>query len=181
VTEKNLDNLIEALDILWKNFNNCRAHFPCVPEDSVGVKSALTSPFYLRQGFNISFVFSAGISSEQIAKINQIGHWINQNFIIRLCALLESYNIFSETVKIDKSIKGSWHIDIVRRLRHYFAHSSGRYHSNDKRHLETMKSICEKFGYSIALQEDWPLPIDTVLKQLYEGCVDYAKMKMKSA
>ena len=90
---KDLRDLLEALDILWKDFNNCRAYFPYVQEDAVGATTAQTAPYYIAQGFNISFVFNEGLSMESILKINQIGHWINQNFVIRLCALLESYYI----------------------------------------------------------------------------------------
>ncbi len=86
-----IDELLKELHLLWNNFNNCRSHFPFVPNDAKGVKMVRTAPYYIAQGFDISFVFSEGISEEGINKINQIGHWINQNFVIRLCALLESF------------------------------------------------------------------------------------------
>ncbi len=179
--EKNLDGLLEALNTLWISFNNCRAHFPYIPDDAVGIRSANTAPFYVAQGFNISFIFSEGLTKEEITKINQIGHWINQNFIIRLCALLESYHVLSnKKIKIDPTLDGSEHIEIVRRLRNYFAHSSGRFNSLDKEHKKTMEIIGEKFGVSIENKTEWPLSINTVLKPLYEGCVTYSKRKMKS-
>jgi len=34
---KNVDDLLEALDILWNSFNNCRAHFPYIPDNAVGI------------------------------------------------------------------------------------------------------------------------------------------------
>lgn len=177
---KNLDELLEALDTLWNSFNNCRAHFPYIPEDAVGIKSANTAPYYVAQGFNISFVFSEGLSKEGIVKINQIGHWINQNFIIRLCALLESYQILSNSIKIDFNLDGAKHINIVRRLRNYFAYSSGRFNSENNNHNETIDLIRDHIGISIDNRAEWPLSINAVLRPLYEGCVNYSKQKMKS-
>ena len=177
---KDLSDLLEALDILWKDFNNCRAHFPYIQEDAVGATSAQTAPYYVAQGFNISFVFSEGLSKEGILKINQIGHWINQNFVIRLCALLESYHVLSNSIKIDFDIDGAEQINIVRRLRNYFAHSSGKYHPEDEDHKKTIELIRDNIGVSIDGRTEWPLSIDAVLSPLYEGCVKYSKQKMKS-
>jgi hypothetical protein len=178
---KTLDELLDALNTLWTSFNNCRAHFPYIPDTAVGIKSAKTAPFYVKQGFNVSFVFSDGLSKEEISKINHIGHWINQNFIIRLYALLESFHVISDNVNINPALDGSEHVDIVRRLRNYFAHSSGRFNSSDEKHKMTMEVIGEKFGISVENSTEWPLSINTVLKPLYKGCVTYSKQKMKSA
>ncbi len=177
---KNLNELFEALDTLWSNFNNCRAHFPYIPEDAVGIKSANTAPYYVAQGFNISFVFGEGLSKEGLVKINQIGHWINQNFVIRLCSLLESYHVFSNSIDIDFNIDGAEQINIVRRLRNCFAHSSGRYNPEDKDHVKSLELIRDHIGVPIDGRTEWPLSIDAVLKPLYEGCVKYSKQKIRS-
>ncbi len=175
---RDVDSLLEALDTLWNNFNNCRALFPYMGEDAVGATSGSTGDYYKAQGLDISFVFNRGITLAEIKKINQIGHWINQNFVIRLCALLESYNILSETIKIEFSLHGAEHINIVRRLRDCFAHSSGRFNPTNDKHLKTMKLMKEHLPILGTEYTDWPLPIDTVLKPLYDGCVNYAKQKM---
>ncbi|MBU0478464.1 hypothetical protein KKC91_07850 [bacterium] len=177
---KVLNDLLKALDALWNNFNNCRAYFPCIQENAVGSISASTAPYYIAQGFNISFVFSKRLSKEGILKINQIGHWINQNFIVRLCALLESYHILSNSIDIDFTLDGANHINIVRRLRNYFAHSSGKFNPENKDHVITIKLIRDHVGISIDNRSEWPLSIDTVLKPLYEGCVNYSKQKMEN-
>jgi hypothetical protein len=177
---KNCDDLLESLESLWNSFNNCKAHFPYIPENAVGIKSADTAPYYIKQGFNISFVFSDGLSKEGILKINQIGHWINQNFIIRLCALLESYHVLSNSINIDFCIDGAEHINIVRRLRNYFAHSSGKYDPEDKDHIKTIELIRNHIGISIDNRTEWPLSIKAVLEPLYEGCIRYSKQKIKS-
>lgn len=178
---KDINNLLGACDALWRDFNNCKAHFPFVPLDAKGAKKVRTAPFYIAQGFDIEFYFSKGISEEGITRINQIGHWLNQNFIIRLCAILESFEVVSktETNKIDFKFEGAEHVNIVRRLRNCFAHSSGRYDPTDKDHKKTMQLIHDKLGIPTDGATDWPISIDKVLNPLYKGCIMYARQKMK--
>lgn len=177
--KKNMQELSAVGEILWRDFNNCKAHFPYVPPDAKGAKVVKTAPFYIRQGFNIEIVFSEGLSEEDIERINQISHWLNQNFIIRLCAVLESFGVIStaKAGQINFSLEGAEHVNIVRRLRNCFAHSSGRYDPKDKKHGKTMKLIADELGISINGLTDWPISIDTVLKPLYDGCIRYAMQK----
>ena len=140
-----------------------------------------TAPYYIKQGFDITFVFSEGVSAEGIDRINEIGHWISQNFVVRLCALLESFSVLSNKISIDFNLDGANHVNIVRRLRHNFAHSSGRFHPNDSDHQKTMKLMQDYLGISIENLSAWPLAIDTVLEPLFEGCKEYAKNKLESA
>lgn len=173
------EDLVEALNILWSNFNNCRAYFPAVKSEDKGEKQLRTAPIYIKQGFDVSFVFNDGISEKEINKINEIGHWINQNFIIRLCALLESHHILSNDnkIKIDFNLKGAEHIDLVRRLRNYFAHSSGKFHPEKDEHVTTVRVLKKVLSISDFNTNEFPLPIDTVLEPLFKGCKLYAKKK----
>ncbi len=175
------EDLLESIDILWKNFNKCRAYFPYIPKEAKGVKEARTAPYYTQQGFNVKFVFSEGISEEEIERINEVGHWINQNAIIRLCAVLESFHIMSNTIRIDFNLDGAEQLNIARRLRNCFAHSSGRYKADDIEHHKTLKLMNDKMGISIDGRTDWPLSIDTVIQPLFEGCIKYVNEKAKSA
>ena len=176
---KEINDLLESCKTLWNDFNNCKAHFPYVPIDAKGATAVRTAPFYIAQGFDISFLFSEGISEDGIKRINQIGHWLNQNFIIRLCAVIEYFEIISKSIKIDFNLDGAEHINIVRRLRNCFAHSSGRYNPEDKIHRETMELMRDKLGVSIDARTEWPISIDKVLKPLYDGCIKYALQKME--
>ena len=147
--EKELDDLLETCKSLWNDFNNCKAHFPYTPSDAKGLKEVRTALYYIAQGFDISFSFSQPLSEEAIAKINQIGHWLNQNFIIRLCAILEYFGVISNSEKIDLELEGAYEVNIVRRLRNCFVHSSGRYNPKDRKHRVTIELIRTKIDNSI--------------------------------
>jgi hypothetical protein len=178
--KKSVEEFVAACETLWRDFNNCKAHFPYVSPEAKGEKLVGTAPYYIAQGFNVQFFFSEGISEEDIKRINKISHWLNQNFIIRLCAILESYGVISTagtSNQIDFNIEGAKHVNLVRRLRHCFAHSSGRYDPNNNKHRETMGFINETLGVSTEGITDWPISINTVLRPLYEGCIKYAMQK----
>jgi len=177
---KDIETLLSGLELLWENYTNCRAHFPYVTKESVGAKTVSTAPYYIRRGFDITFVFSEGLSPEETDKINEIGHWISQNFVVRLCALLESFSVLSNQISIDFSLDGAEHVNILRRLRNCFAHASGGFHPEDDTHRETLELMRDHLGISIENCSTWPLAIDTVLEPLLQGCRRYAENKLVS-
>ena len=178
--KKKFEQINKEMDILWTNLNKNRGYFPCVDDSSVGAEVLLTPPYYRAQGINVVHKFEEPLSVEMKEELLRIGHWINQNFIIRLCALMESYHLISKTIRIDFTLDGAKQLNIVRRLRNPFAHSSGRYNP-DKNDLKTMELMRDHLGISIEGCTDWPLAIDTVLERLLEGCRLYAEKKLKGA
>ncbi len=179
--KKEFEQINKEMDILWTNLNKNRGYFPCVDDSSVGAKILLTPPYYRAQGINIVHKFEEPLSVEIKDEMLRIGHWINQNFIIRLCALIESYQVISNAIKIDFALDGAEQLNIVRRLRNRFAHSSGRYNPDNSDDLKTMELMRKHLGISIDGCTDWPLAIDTVLERLLEGCKLYAEKKLKGA
>lgn len=175
------NELLEYIDNLWKKFNNCRAHFPYIPKEAKWKMEARTAPCYIQQGFDIKFVFTKEISEEEIKRINEVGHWINQNAIIHLCAILESFHVISDTITINFELGGAEQLNITRRLRNCFAHSSGKYKADKSYHCKTLILMKEKLGISIEGCTDWPLSIDTVIQPLFEGCIKYVKEMEKKA
>lgn len=175
--KKNSEEILSLIDDLWMNFKNCRAHFPAISDTMIGEKLIPTAPYYIADGFQVSFVLNEPLDQSKINKMHEIGHWINQNFMVRLCALLESRKIIPKdgTNKIDQSIDGWEDIDLVRRLRNYFAHSSGKYNPSKSEHIKTMKVLGEHLNINIDGRDDFPLMIDTVLEPLFKGCRKYAE------
>lgn len=86
---KNRDEVLEQIDAQVDMLLSIRAAFPYVPKELVGKKSYVTAPFYQQRGYPIIFNFSQPLTEMQIDKFSAIGRWINQNFLVRLCAILE--------------------------------------------------------------------------------------------
>jgi len=171
-----LQELPDELDKLKANFTNFRAYFPYMSQQSIGAIEITTSPYYINQGFRITFKFSQPLSEASISKNNEIAGWINQNFIIRLWALLDSYSV---TKKIDSSINGAKDVDLVRRLRNVFVHKNGRYDPTDSRHQklaeELMIHLRQDSSGIIDKEKEFGLSIDTGIDPLFDGCKKYVQ------
>ena len=165
----NIREFIKTCETLWSDF-------PATKANAIGQMTIRTAPYYIQQGFDISFQFNQPLSEQSIFKINQISHWLNQNFVIRLCAVLEYYGIISNSKKIDFELEGAGHVNILRRLRNCFVHSSGKYNSEDKDHRKTLELIRNKLKISIDEPTNgvWPIMIDKVLRPLHSGCITYS-------
>ncbi|MEE9555462.1 MAG: hypothetical protein V3W18_14345 [candidate division Zixibacteria bacterium] len=176
---QDLEIIIKEMDILWQNLLNCRAYFPASTDTIIGQTTVLTAPYYRKSGLKIRFCFDEPLTRSNIDKINDIGHWINQNFVIRLFALLDSHNVLSD---LDSNVDGFKDIDIIKRLRNIFAHSSGKYNPRKSKHKKILRDM-EKHLVGIKIQDiqDFPLAIETVLQPLFNGCRRYVEAKFKAA
>jgi hypothetical protein len=153
--------------------------FPYMKENLIGARSCRTAPFYRHHGLDVDFTFAEPLTAESIGQMNEIGYWINQNYVVRLFALLQSHNIVSETKSINKELLGHEEIDILRRLRHEFAHTAGWYHNEDAQERRLRNRIIDHFSLKEANHPAsgrmFPIPIDEVLIPLTEGCKRYAE------
>ena len=147
----------------------------------IGQSRFRTAPYYRNKGFDVHFDFGKNIAQEDLERVSSIGHWINQNYIIRLCALLEANSIIPSQGKgkIDQSIEGWKEIELLRRLRHQFAHSSGKYNYEDREEKKLYETLVSHFNIVLAQNPteatEFPIPIDVVLEPLTEGCKKYIK------
>ena len=62
---------------------------PHMLPEAVGATAFETAPFYKNQGFNWSFAFSEPLTADDVEGINAVGHWTNENYVVRLYALPE--------------------------------------------------------------------------------------------
>jgi len=168
----------EEMNILWDRLKKIRAYFPYVGKNCKGVTAFTTAPYY---GKDIHSLLKEPLTNEDITEMQEKGHWINQNFVIRLYALMESYELCGgkDKAHIDTKLDGGHLFDIVKQLRNVFAHESGRYDPKNSEHLKILESMKEHLGILIDGLIAWPLAIDTVLEKLLKGCRKYAKEKLK--
>jgi len=175
----NVDTLLREIDNLLNIFRNCKAYFPSMTDENIGQQSVSTAPYYWNKGFNISFNFSSPLTKDNIKKNNEISHWLNQNVIIRLYALLESNHVISNNIQIDQAIDGWKELDLVRRLRGGFVHGSGKYKRNKPEHDKLFNELNQYFSLNLDANayDDFPISIHTVIDPLFEGCKRYIRDK----
>jgi len=170
--------VLQQMDLLLDNFQNTRAFFPYMTDKLIGTKSWVTASFYEARGIRINFFFSKPLQREDIDRINSIGHWINECFVLRLYAILNHYGIVSDKKSINKNLDGHDEVDILRRLRQVIAHTSGRYNSKSSDDRKLYERIVNHFSVDAEpakVASQFPLPIDSVLFPLAEGCKRYIK------
>ena len=172
---------MEKFEILIEQINKQFEYLLSLRSSLIGESIFRTAPYYSNKGFDVHFNFGRKLLQEDIERIISIGHWVNQNYIIRICSLLEANKIIPKEndSKIDQAIDGWEEVDLVRRLRNQFAHSSGRYNSNDTEEKKLYERIVTHFKVSLAKDSseatEFPIPIDVVPEPLTEGCKKYIK------
>ena len=181
---KNKDEVLKQIDFQIYMLVSTRAVFPYVPKEFVGEKSYSTAPFYKQYGHSIDFIFSEPLTDNQIDNFDAIGRWINQNFLIRLCAILEYHEIIPKLEKgrINTKLEGHNHVDILRRLRNILAHTSGRYNKDKAEERKLLERISKTYSLENSLSniDTYPVPIDTLLIPLAEGCKRYIQALAKN-
>ena len=170
--ESTLPKILGDLDSLWSALLTCRAYTPYLDSCAVGRKQFVTSDYYDDSlGFGTSLEFDSELTRDDVDRLNGIGHWINENFVIRLCAILEEHNLKND---INESLDGGKYVTLVYMLRNCFVHRAGKSNTNCRRASEKMRELglptdCENGMVS--------LPIDVVLEKLHTNCKAYAEEK----
>lgn len=171
---KDTKTFLDEMEEMRRLFHNCKAYFPYMGEDAVGKSVLHTAPYYMKKGFPISFHFDKEIACEDRERNNGISRWINENFIVRLYALLEYYGVMSG---IDQALDGWIEVDLLRRLRMILAHTTGKYNPEDKEQNLLMDKLIYFFKPDLEDPKEFPLDIDKVIDPLFEGCRRHIKAK----
>jgi hypothetical protein len=178
-------DILSQIDTQLGKLLSTRAVFPYMKENLVGETSCRTASLYRHYGFDISFTFAEPLTAEKIGEINEIGHWINQNYVVRLCALLESCHVVPKNRRINKELAGHEEVEILRTLRNVFAHTAGWYRDTDARERRLRERIIQHFSLKPenhpASGRMFPIPIDEVLIPLTEGCKRYVEASRNCA
>jgi hypothetical protein len=171
--EKPKADTLKELDLLWNLFNQCRSHFPATSNENVGQQVIPTAPYYVRQGFQVTMCFNSPLVEKDIKNLNRIGHWLNQNFVVRLVALLQSHGVIRYGSNIDTSAPGGAEVKLLRDLRDVFAHTAGGFKRQKKEHRKLLRELTTRFALNASECPDFPLGIGEVLEPLYLGCRAY--------
>ncbi len=112
---------------------------------------------------------------ETARSVHEAGQWINENFVVRLCAVLDAHRVTGQQIENNTQLPGWAELRLARKLRNVFAHGSGRCNPANSDHQKLRNEIIERFGLNPdECPEGWfPLPIEKVLSKLTQGCVDY--------
>lgn len=171
--------ILLAINNLLLMHKACRAQFPNLKAHHLG-EQIIKPPIFYKDVTFIDYVkLKDSIDEESFHRINSIGHFLNQNVIIRLHSILNYYRIIGDEISIDQTIAGWKEIDLTRRLRNVFSHSKGTFNPNSKDHVFLAKRIVEDYKLKVKNKEPkgFLIPIDELLVPLFDGCRRYVMEK----
>ena len=120
------DEVIAAIRAHQEFLTRSRATFPHITDAMVGRTEFPTAPYYFIKGHSVNFRFERPLDLDTARAIHETGQWINQNFVVRLCAVLDSHRVTGQQIENRKDLLGYAELRLARKLRNLFAHASGR-------------------------------------------------------
>src|SRR5258708_24553009 len=123
--------IVQEIETQVARLHRCRSVFPRLGHHMVG-RNTFSAPDYYRQlGFDGVVTLKEPMTEEFIDTLNSLAHWLNENFILRLFAVLESNSMYR--TGLDQTLPG-WHeMDILRRLRNMIGHGSAYQAADQKK------------------------------------------------
>lgn len=169
------DSPVKAIDDLWYRLYLARSLFPRMDYSMAEADVAKWSPpDYYAESPYAEVVMKRPVDTADVDQNNEVAHWINENFIVRLYAILQVFGIAKSDLC---DAPGYDHYKVVRRLRDKIAHGSSRYNSDraeDRDALERLRRVCPGFTPPDRYDGNFDLSISEVLWPLASGCRDYA-------
>jgi hypothetical protein len=174
------EEILNEIEEMQTFHRNCRAFFPHLSEAAIGLNKLPPVPYYAMHGMEVSFDLSRELTKDDIEKNNAVADWMNQNVIVRLCALIERYKIAKDQNKINDKLEGYNEVRFVWKLRNIFAHKAGRHKPTGERDKNLVRQLNTYFNLGINVDDpsDFPLDILRVIDPLFEGCKNYVRGKL---
>ena len=170
-----MNDIIDQIDEFRSFFLKVRSRFPYMSETAIGLTSFSPPAYYKNHGIDLEIQLTEPVTVNVKDENNAIAHFINQNFILRLYAILNYYGFVSESISLKKESPGFLEVDLLRRLRNIYAHSIGKYNSDNDDHVKLREVMTKRFGINIIHYDEFPLNIDEVLDEIIAGCKLYIK------
>ena len=157
-------------------FRHSKKFFRFIEDQDIGKYE--TQPYNL--GGNAKFImsFTEPISKELQSRHSKVGHYLNQNYLIRLYEILKHYKITGKN-NINKSLKGSDEIEILWELRKRFAHGLGKYDSTNSKDKELLELLISRFGEKHIVKDEFPISQDKTIKEIIHGIKSYLYKESK--
>lgn len=173
-----LNCIIKQIDEFRSFHVKVRARFPYLSESVIGTDSIKLPAFYKNEGIDLLLKFDREIDNSIREENNAIGHFANQNFILRLFAIMNYYGFVGDNISLVKESPGFQEVDILRRLRHIYAHSLGKFNPENDDHVKLKQVIQERFSLDVPDYDDFPLNIHAVIDAIIDGCKSYYRNQL---
>jgi len=179
--------LLDSMDAHFQTYLRARSLTPYIDQEIIDSLSSSkarncfcvpTAPLYQGLGYACHIVFEVSQfdTGEKYKQYQDIGHWINQSFLIELKCILDTYI----TDWNQSPLGDNDYFELLRLCRNLFAHSSYqlgyKQRENYKQDYEKAFSLYKKlFGNLIKNNEELNLSITDFVIPFYEKLVELIK------
>ncbi len=172
------EELEEEVNRIWKLHRNTRSVFPYFSETKLVFERSNHFKVWNHPILESGLLsFKKPISKEMIPELNEIGGYLNQNFVIRLFALMNYYNLVGSQGSIQEGVSGCKDVLIMVKLRQHFSHSSGRVNPKRRESVNLRDEIYNFYKVDPKTQDplEFAIPLIKVLERMKNGCLSYGK------
>lgn len=172
---KHADELKSKIDELYGMFRAVRWIIQYVGPKYEGQKEVRWKSRIPSNEFWVTYNFDKPLNEETRSELNKISEYENQNFIVRLYALLQYEGLFKNG--IDKTMNGHEHVLFLEELRHQFAHKPGKFNPNNKKSKKLRSDLFKfyKINPDDSLPDQFPLPKDIMIHPMVNGVKEYVE------
>lgn len=172
---KHADELNTKIDELYGMFRSVRWIIQYVGPNYNGQKEVKWNSRIPSNEILVTFNFDKPINEKTRTELNKISEYENQNFIVRLYALLQYEGLFNHG--INKSLTGHQHVSFLEELRHQFAHKPGKFNPKNKKSKKLRLELFDfyKINPDDSLPDQFPLPKDIMIHPMVIGVKNYVK------
>jgi len=117
---KDATEVVAQIEVLIEFLHRSRSVFPRLGADMVGRKMFEAPQYYRQHGHDVVVRLPEPMTAEFVNGLNSLAHWLNENFVLRLYAVLDAQRLFREGIR--NGVDGHEEIDITRRLRNMIGH-----------------------------------------------------------
>jgi hypothetical protein len=142
MTNRNFTAVTAQIDVQIGFLVRCRSVFPRLGRHLVGERVFKAPEYYRQHGHNVVVELPEPMTPDFINGLNSLAHWLNESFVLRLFAVLESHALFTKGIRHD--LDGHDEMDITRRLRNMIGHG-GLYDPTDSAKKKLYDRIVQYF------------------------------------
>ncbi len=170
--------MLEWFRFHCEKFRRLKGPYSALSHKHIGSISFIAPERYQTEGVSPIRKFEKALTSKDIEDHNDKSHSLNKDFIRGLCSLMKDYKIcegYGDVVPdIQAGIQGSKMVGLCFSLRNRFEHPHDFYYEE-----ELKKKMLDHFGLKLEKGQECPLPVETVIKRIHDGCLQYIEAKLQ--
>ena len=156
-------------------FRHSKKFFRFIDDKDIG--NYETQPYNVNQKTKFIMKFDQPITKELQLLHRKVGHYLNQNYLIRLYEIMKQYKIAGK--QIDYELKGSDDIEILWELRCKFAHGLGKYDPTNEKDKILLTKLMTRYKEAHVIKDEFPISQDKTIKEIIHGIKSYLNKEQK--